>query len=61
MLEKSDYRDNLERIKQMYPNKELITIAEVMAFLGVSRKVVKRVIGMDKYISVASLARKLCA
>ena len=59
--EKEAYRDNLERIKNMYPDKELLRVSEVMRFLGMKNynSVLKRFPFKDNYISVATLAREL--
>ncbi len=59
--EKEAYRDNLERIKAMYPDKEFLRVSEVMRFLGMKKynSVLKRFPFKDNYISVATLAREL--
>jgi hypothetical protein len=58
--EKPAYRDNVERIKLMFPNKELLNCTEVMDFTGLSRNKVKKMFTFkDRYISVATLAREL--
>lgn len=58
--EKEAYRDNLERLKNVYPDKELLNLKEVSTFCGVDVRTVKKILGTtDKYISIASLARKL--
>ena len=54
------YRANLERIKACYPDKELLNIGEVKAFLGIDRDTVKRRFPFKhNYISVATLAWEL--
>lgn len=59
-LEKEAYRDNLERIKNEFPTKEILNITEVTRYLGVDRgTVVKRFPFKRGYISVATLAREL--
>lgn len=37
-LEKPSYRDNLERIKEVYPNKEMLNVKNVATFCGLNRK-----------------------
>lgn len=60
-LEKPSYRDNIERIKERYPTKEMLTISEVMKYTGLCRPTVLRMFSFkaDKYISVATLAREM--
>lgn len=62
--EKESYRDNLERIKERYPQKEMLTVSEVAAFTGLHRYTVKKIFkfqtfGDNTYISAASLARQM--
>ncbi len=58
--EKEAYRDNIERIKAFYPDKELLNMTEVSAFCGIDIRTIKKILNIsEKYISVASLARKL--
>lgn len=59
--EKLSYRDNLERIKAVFPDKEMLRIAEVMEFTGLSRNAVTKLFTFNehKYISVAMLAREM--
>ena len=60
-LEKPSYRDNLERIKEVYPNKEMLNVKNVATFCGLNRKTAERLFGFSKdgYISVAKLAREM--
>ena len=56
------YRRNVERIKAMYPNKELLTIKDVAQFLGRSNNFVARTYPFrNRMISVATLASYLTA
>jgi len=58
--EKPTYRDNLERIKEMFPDKELLKPGDVARFAGCSVRTVRRRFDMSKgYISVANLARAI--
>lgn len=59
--EKESYRDNLERIKDAYPTKEMLNIKEVVDFTGLSRNAVVRMFTFNKnnYIAVATLAREM--
>ena len=58
--EKPAYRDNVERIKEMFPDKELLKPGDVAKFAGCSVRTVRRRFDLSKgYISVASLAREI--
>ncbi len=37
-FEKPSYRDNLERIKEFFPTKELLNVKDVATFCGLNRK-----------------------
>lgn len=59
-IEKEAYRDNVERLKSFFPDKELLNMKEVSDFCGIDVRTVKKILNInDKYISIASLARKL--
>ena len=59
-LEKPAYRDNLERIKAQYPDKEMIKVKDVQRFCGLNRATVEKLFDFkDGYISVAKLAREM--
>ena len=59
-LEKPAYRDNIERIKDVFPNKELLNLKEVAMFCGIDVKTARKLFDMkNNYISVAKLAREL--
>lgn len=65
MSERPNFRDNLQRISETF-NKELITLAEVSDFLGITKKQIhldksfplKKIAGRY-YTSVVSLAKWL--
>ena len=58
--EKEAYRDNLERLNEAFPNKELLRIKDVAAFCGICTKYAAvRFPFKDRYISKATLAREL--
>ena len=60
MREKEGYRDNIERIKAIFPNKELLNISEVAHFCGVDKRTTKALFPFkNNFISVATLAREL--
>ena len=59
-LEKPAYRDNLERIKAHYPDKEMLKVKDVQRFCGLNRATVEKLFDFkDVYISVAKLAREM--
>lgn len=59
-LEKPSYRDNIERIKEFFPDKELLNIKNVAEFCGLNRRTVLELFDFTKgYISVAKLAREM--
>lgn len=64
MREKADYRGNLERLDEKFPNKDLLNASEVSRFTGLDRKRVKAIFKKDfkpygerEYISKTALAR----
>jgi hypothetical protein len=38
MREKEDFRGNLERLNELYPNRELLSISETAKVLGITRQ-----------------------
>lgn len=59
--EKEYYRDNLERITERFPNRELLTVKDVCSFTGLCYNTVrKRYPFKNNYITAATLARCLC-
>lgn len=55
------YRDNLARIYERFPGKEVFTISDIVKWWGVDCKTVKKHLGIQKgdLISAATLARKM--
>lgn len=60
--EKEDYRANLERLNELYPDHEMLRIDEVMQIMGYrSRTTIRKYIPLvNNRISKASLARLMC-
>lgn len=62
--EKAGYRDALERLNELFPDRELLTCKDLMAYTGLSRNTVrahfKFPIG-GKYIAKTELARQVCS
>ena len=59
-MEKEAYRDNLERICEAFPGKELLTQKDVAGFVGMTEKTVpKHFPFKSNRISKATLARCL--
>lgn len=58
--EKPAYRDNLERIKERFPDKELLSVSDVCEFCGKNYRTVKKLFEFkNNFISVAKLAREM--
>ena len=56
--EKECFRDNLERISERFPGKEMLSIKEVTDYTGLDRKTVKKLFEFrESYISIVKLAR----
>ena len=61
-MEHPAYRDNLERIFNAFPEKEMLNVSDVKRFTGLDRENVKKLFHFKNgYISVASLARQMCS
>ncbi|MBR2587455.1 hypothetical protein IKE71_03760 [Candidatus Saccharibacteria bacterium] len=65
-MEKATYRDNLELLARLYPNKAVLPVKEVEKMLGRSRESLQSCedfpltkLGGRYYVSVANLARWL--
>lgn len=63
-MEKADFRANMERLNEVFPNKDLLSKSDVSRFTGFERKKVVKVFGREfkKYggsesMSKATLAR----
>ena len=59
--EKPSYRDNLERLDNIFPSREMLTVTDVSNFTGVCRRVAKKMFSFNQnnYISKATLAREM--
>lgn len=60
--EKEDYRANLERLNEIYPDHEMLNIDEVTKVMGYgSRNTTKKYIPFtNRLVSKATLARIMC-
>lgn len=60
--EKEDYRGNLERLNELYPEHEMLTIQETMQVMGYkSKNTAKKYIPFtNSRVSKATLARIMC-
>ena len=60
--EKEDFRGNLERLNELYPDHEMLTIVETMKVMGYSSKntVKKYVPFTNSRVSKVTLARIMC-
>lgn len=60
-IEKAGYRDNLERIAEAFPDKEMLKKGDVMRLTGMSYYVINRHFKFKNgYISKSELARQMC-
>lgn len=61
MRQNEFYEDNVLRLKEFFPAKELLNVGDVAKFAGLDRRTVeKRYPFTSGYITVATLARALC-
>lgn len=60
--EKTDYRANLERLNEIFPEKEMLSIADAKRIMGYSTidTVKKYVPFTNRRVSKATLARIMC-
>ena len=67
--EKEDYRANIERLNEVFPDKDALTASDIARFLGIDRRTVTddkhfnknfTKIGHSKYMNKTTLARLLC-
>lgn len=60
-MENEFYRDNLSRILERFPGRELLNVKDVCLFTGMSYRTVKRRFPFQNCrITAATLARCLC-
>lgn len=63
--EKECFRDNLQRLDERFPDKELLTKADVVSFLGISSRTMARraseygFVPRSNHVSKVKLARAL--
>lgn len=60
MREKEDFRNNLVRLDEKFPNKEMLNLTDVSRFLGIDIRTCKKMIKnkiVNGYISKTTLAR----
>ena len=60
--EHQDYRNNIEQLNRLYPDREMLTVAETMQIMGYkSQNTAKKYIPfVNRKISKAALARLMC-
>lgn len=60
--EKEGFRDMMERLNERFPEKELLSIADVSRFLGVSRDTARKYVKLNaaRKIAKTDLARQIC-
>lgn len=62
--EKPGYRENLRLLHERFPDKDMLNINDVAAFMGCCRQTVSRNIAFNdrtKLITKTDLARQICA
>lgn len=61
--EKEDYRANMERLNELFPDHEMLSIKETAGVMGCNEKTVKKYVqfgGPCRTVSKATLARIMC-
>ena len=60
--EHQDYRNNIEQLNRLYPDREMLTIQEVMQIMGYKTQTTakKYVPFVNRRVSKATLARLMC-
>lgn len=62
--EKEGYRENIEQLNRLFPEREMLTVQETMQILGYgSKNTIKKYLGakiVNGRISKAALARYMC-
>lgn len=60
--EHPDYRNNIEQLNRLYPDREMLTVAEVMQIMGYKSQntAKKHVPFVNRRVSKATLARLMC-
>jgi hypothetical protein len=58
--EREGFRDNMERLNEFFPNRELLNVSDLVSFTGRNREVVKKLFDFKNgYISKVEVARTL--
>lgn len=61
--EKNGYRDTIALLNERFPDKDMLNVAEVMEFCGISRNTAKKKIRFNSLtgkVTKADLARQVC-
>ena len=59
-IEKEGFRDNMERLNEFFPNRELLSITDVVNFTGRDRRTVVKFFNFrNNFISKVEVARTL--
>ena len=62
-MEKEGYRDTIMLLNERFPDKDMLTVLEVMEFCGISRNTAKKHIRFNATtgkVTKADLARQVC-
>lgn len=54
--EKEDFRDNLERLEEKFPDKEIISAREAADFLGLDIRTVRKYFPVKPHIGITKVA-----
>jgi hypothetical protein len=58
--ERPAYRDNLERLNEVFPNRDLLNAADLARFTGRDRRTVQKIFAFkNNYISKVEVARTI--
>lgn len=58
--EREGFRDNMERLNEFFPSRELLNVSDLVSFTGRNRDVVKKLFNFKNgYISKVEVARTL--
>lgn len=58
--EKLTYRDNLDRLCERFPDREFLTVKDVMDFSGKSRNTIVKLFPFKKGIGISKASRVCC-
>ncbi len=54
--EKEDFRDNLERLEEKFPDKEMLSAREVADYLGLDIRTVRKYFPIKPHVGITKVA-----